>query len=95
MSLPSAVGNTISPTSINKFLYPYTIQIKLLAMQGQLHYHLNDLFAEITKEFDDYSLFIEKEKEKQKPSTNSPKQEDETKIKCSTMQCLSDNVNNL
>lgn len=101
MSIPSAVGNTVSPTSVKSFSYPYHMQIKLLAIQLQLHHHLDDLFTEITKEFNDYGAFIESKKEKDKPNTTSPIKDDEDdyKVDCSKssspMQCLLKNVNNL
>lgn len=91
MSVPSSIGNTISPSSIRSAKYPYEMQIKLLAIQLQLHKNLDDLFGEITQKFNGYSDYIEESKKPRPAPSNKPEQEDDIE-ECKTVQCILESV---
>lgn len=89
-AIPSAIGNTISITSIGDPKYKYETQARLLVVQFDLLVHIDEFYSDITDVFDTYTVQV---KELKKQAANAKKAEDaakekaaeEQKNKCTTM----------
>lgn len=84
--VPSALGNTVSFTSIGKATYPYETQIRLLVLQLDVLTSLDEMYVDVTQVFDEYSNYVKDQKAKQvnNGQTKEPEQKPEEEKTCTT-----------
>lgn len=85
--IPSAIGNTMSVTTIGNPKYAYETQIKLLAIQLDLIMHMDDIFGDLTQLFDDYSSYVASSEKKKAEDAKRAAEEEKRKAEEQEIQC--------